>query len=471
MTDRKAINSLRAIPSIDEVLSLKEISTLRSRHPRFPWTRFSRMIVDSVRGDISAENSNGITRPEITSRICKIFLQRFQAVQKGGMKRVLNGTGVILHTNLGRAVLGERARRALEDAMSGYVNLEYDLSRGERGSRTKHLDNLLRLATGSEASMVVNNNAAAVYMVAGAFSPPGRVLISRGELVEIGGSFRLPAILNAAAKKVIEIGTTNRTFIEDYGKQARKNDIILKVHKSNYEISGFAHEASLEEIVELAACKRCISVYDLGSGSLFDFASRGIGNEKSIDEIMDSGVDCVTMSGDKLLGGVQAGIILCKSKIMKKLETNPLRRAVRADKIAIAALEALIAQYLFAEDYEDSIPVLAQALQSLSQLTVRAEAIIRLAGEHGERSCSLAVVDDISAAGGGSFPCEELPGKAVAIICPSENSAVKLEKIMRTHTPPILTRIKGRELRVNLRTILPGQDEELGKCLGSILGK
>jgi L-seryl-tRNA(Ser) seleniumtransferase len=256
MPTARSAEFLRAIPSVDEVLSHPAFVRWREAHPRFPWARLVRTLLEQVRGGEPGSPSEPDRAALIAWTVARAG-QRIERLRFGGQTAVLNGTGVVLHTNLGRAVIGERAAQAALCAMRGYVSLEVDVESGERSHRAETLEELLCLLTGAEAAMVVNNNAAAVYLVASSFSPPGRVIISRGELVEIGGSFRLPEILRDAAGEVIEIGTTNRTYAADYERVARADDVLLKVHKSNYEIAGFAHEASLEEIVAVARARAC----------------------------------------------------------------------------------------------------------------------------------------------------------------------------------------------------------------------
>lgn len=468
--DSEMSDMLRSIPAIDDILHMEEVAGLRAAHPRFPWTRFLRERVEQFRSDVRAgrvADRGHDTRASIIESI----RTEFGSLQRHGISRVINGTGVILHTNLGRAVLGKAVQDDIQRVIDGYVNLEFDLERGERGRRGERMHRLIRLATGAEASLVVNNNAAAVYLIANTYSPPGRVLISRGELVEIGGSFRLPTILGSAAETVVEIGTTNRTYIKDYGKYAGRGDILLKVHRSNYEIEGFAHEATLEEIVGCAHAAGAYAVYDLGSGALFDFDSAGLAGEEHVERVLQTGVDCITMSGDKLMGGVQAGIIVGSEEFISRLKANPLSRALRIDKIGIAAVESLFRLYLFAADPVSGIPVLSQTLGSVRALRSRAEEMVRKLRDRIAEDYTLAVVDDAAAIGGGSFARKEIDSIAVAIGCGSETKAVALARRMRTHPVPLIPRIKGMELRFNLRSIPPHDDSELLVQLETLLRK
>jgi L-seryl-tRNA(Ser) seleniumtransferase len=382
---------------------------------------------------------------------------------------VLNGTGVILHTNLGRAPVGEAAVRAAEQALSGYVSLEVDLESGERARRGDSIEPLFALLCGAEAAMVVNNNAAAVYLVANSFSPPGRIIVSRGELVEIGGSFRLPEILRHAAAEVIEVGTTNRTYATDYERVAKAGDVLMKVHKSNYEIEGFAHEATVSELVEIGKRCDCRVVFDLGSGALFDFAQAGIGHEPVAARIVEKGVDAVTMSGDKLLGAAQAGIIVGTRACIDRLKQNPLRRVVRVDKVAVAVLQSVAREYLFARDVTAAVPVLAQITADVKALEHRANEIADVLRRAGVTNVS--VVSDDAAVGGGSFANTRVPSVALVIVCAGDRDAVVLARRLRLRAQPVFTRVKGCEVRVNLSTIFAQEDATLADGLIDALAR
>jgi L-seryl-tRNA(Ser) seleniumtransferase len=455
------------IPPVDEVLAAPEIADLRARSPRFPWTPCVRDVLAAVRaGRIQVQ---GATRESVKAAAVAGVVERVKTLEAGGQRRVINATGVILHTNLGRSVIGARVRDAATEAMGHYVDLEIDLKTGKRSSRGEVLNELVRLATGAESAMVVNNNAAAVYLVVGSYSPPGRILVSRGELVEIGGSFRLPDILKKAASETIELGTTNRTYIDDYAKHARKGDILMRAHRSNYDIQGFTHDTELADLAALARERECHVVYDLGSGSLFDFAALGLEGEERVDQILSSGVDCVTMSGDKLLGGVQAGIIVGGKKFLDGLRQNPLRRAVRIDKVSIAAMQALMRSYLFADNPAADIPTLALAASSTASLRRRALAIIDGLPAEDREAYRVEVVEDDAALGGGSFAVQSVASVAIALRCASEGSASDLARSMRGGSIPVLSRIKGSEVRLNMKSVMPHEDGDLRRVLAKML--
>jgi L-seryl-tRNA(Ser) seleniumtransferase len=460
--------ALRSIPSVDEILGAPEIVALREAHPHFPWTYFIRGVTSDVRSGKNPPVEGG--RGGVRALIVETVVSRVAELKEAGTRRVINGTGVILNTNLGRAILGGEVVEAVRDAMSHYVNLEIELETGKRSHRGEMLNELLRLLTQAEDAVVVNNNAAAVYLVVNSYSPPGRVVVSRGELVEIGGSFRLPDILAKAAGEVIEIGTTNRTYASDYARVARAGDVLLKVHRSNYDIQGFTHEAEITELVKVGKEKKCHVVCDLGSGCFFDFAAHGIAGEKQVQDVLRTGVDCVTMSGDKLLGGVQTGIIVGRAGFLVKLKDNPLRRALRIDKTTIAALQALVRVYLFHRSPEKDVPILRQSTEAVDRLRERAERIIDGLLPGGRNAFDVQAVDDLAAIGGGSFACQDLPSIALAIRCGSEEDAVSLARRMRMQRIPILSRIKGNEVRLNLRSVLPYEDSDLCGGLNAVLG-
>jgi len=457
---------LRSLPSVDEVLAHAGLADARTRHPHLPWTRLVRAVVEEARA------GSGVGLPEQPDRAALILWtvarvrERCDALRTGGIKPVLNGTGVLLHTNLGRAPVGQAAADAALRALRGYVSLEVDLATGERAKRGTTVEELLCLATGAEAAMVVNNNAAAIYLVANAFSPPGRIIVSRGELVEIGGSFRLPEILRHAADSVVEVGTTNRTYAADYERVARPGDLILKVHKSNYSIEGFAHEASVPELVDVARARSCTLVHDLGSGAFFDYAAHGVGNEPVAAAEVATGVDGITMSGDKLMGGVQAGIVLGTHTLIGRLKGNPLRRAVRVDKVALAALQEVLRGYLFGAGPVAAVPVVARVVGGVEPLRERAKRVVQ-AVRPGARSVTVA--DDEAVVGGGSLSTVTVASVAVVVSCRDDREAVRLARTLRMGSTSVFARVRHHEVRVNMMSILDGEDDELATSLNLAL--
>lgn len=456
---------LRLIPPVDELLADPAVTALRGAHPNFPWTALIREVVLTYReAGVDKED-----RDSVKAELMVAVVRRFKSLRDEGMRPVINGTGVILHTNLGRAIAGDDVVSAVESALRHYENLEVNLATGRRSGRGETLIDLIRFATGAEAAMVVNNNAAAVYLAVNSLSPPGRVLISRSELVEIGGSFRLPDILESAAAEVIEIGTTNRTYADDYAKIAREGDVFLRAHRSNYEIHGFTHEAGLSELVDLAREKKCHVVYDLGSGSFFDFDAAGFPGEERVADVVARGVDGVTMSGDKLLGGVQAGIVVGNRRFIDRLQENPLRRAFRIDKLTTAALQALFRTYLFEREPVKHVPVLSQTMEPLETLRKRADRIAKRIPDTSR--FTVVVEDDLAAIGGGSFATREVESCAIVIRCGTDEKAEALSARMRNRLVPVLARIKGSEVRVNLRAVMAYEDPTLGEALCDALAE
>lgn len=463
MSDRHN-DILRTIPSVDELLSNEALEHVRADHPQVPWTRLVRRVVDDLRA--APPELTEVHRAATTAWIVGEVERRVSELRHGGLRRVLNGTGVVLHTNLGRAVLSEAAADAGREAFLRYVTLEVDVESGRRDRRAQTLDDLILLATGADACMVVNNNAAAVYLVASSVEPPGRVIVSRGELVEIGGSFRLPEILRHAAHEVVEVGTTNRTYADDYRRMARPGDLILKVHKSNYAIEGFAHEATIDELAGVAAEVGCDLAYDLGSGAVFDFAAAGVGEDPGVAAVVARGVDCVTMSGDKLMGGPQAGVIAGRTAFIERLKRNPLRRAVRVDKVTVAVLQQVMREYLFSVDPRAGVPSLERIFTPVETLRARAQAVAEGLGGN----VAVSVVDDDAAVGGGSLTSVRLPSAAVALSCRSEDDATALARRLRLQQTPLFTRIRGGEVRVNMMSIGPDEDADLRRALETALG-
>jgi L-seryl-tRNA(Ser) seleniumtransferase len=463
MNDPNPQNRRRAIPPVDEVLLHPRVAELRARHPRFPWTPLVRAVLDELRTEAPSLPGDD-DRSTLVTRAVDAVSDRIVALRLGGLVRVLNGTGVVLHTNLGRAPVGERTAAAALQSMTRYVGLEVDLATGERSHRGETLTQSLRWLTGAEDVLVVNNNAAAVVLVASSVSP-GRVIVSRGELVEIGGSFRLPEILRHAASEVVEVGTTNRTYAADYESVAHPGDLILKVHKSNYTIEGFAHDATITELVDVA--RRCGArvAFDLGSGAFFDFAGAGVGADPVVPAIVASGVDAVTMSADKLPGGLQAGIIAGKASFVATLKQNPLRRAVRVDKVTVASLQEIVRAYLFDADPREEIPVLAMIEGDPERVRGRAARVAERVSAAAPARWPVSVEPDDSAVGGGSLSNAVIPSFAVTIRCASERAATRLARDLRAQSLPLFGRVRGDEVRVNMNTILPDEDDEVARAL------
>ena len=366
------------------------------------------------------------------------------------LQPVLNATGVILHTNLGRAILSPAARQAVEAAASHYTTLEYDLARGERGQRDVHAESLLRDLTGAEAALVVNNNAAAVLLAVSALASRRRVVVSRSQLIEIGGGFRIPEVLKQSGAKLVEVGTTNRTHRRDFEAALQEGaSLILRAHPSNFKIVGFTHDLGLAELVELGVRFEVPVLDDLGSGALLDTAAFGLGHEPMVQESVQSGASLVAFSGDKLVGGPQAGLLVGRKDLIERLRRHPLARAVRPDKLCLAGLAATLAHYLKGEAVEQ-IPVWRMISAEESTLRSRAQACAQRL--RAEARPSRATV------GGGSLPEETLPSWCVAFPGPSPDA---LAARLRRQTPPVIGRVEEGTFLLDLRTILPEEDDLL----------
>jgi L-seryl-tRNA(Ser) seleniumtransferase len=376
------------------------------------------------------------------------------------LQPVINATGVILHTNLGRAPLSQAAWLAIYQVSPGYSNLEYDLVKGTRGSRSVHAEDLLKRLTGAEAALVVNNNAAAVLLILSALARRRQVVIARTQLIEIGGGFRVPDVMNQSGARLLEIGTTNRVHLSDYESvlQEQNVSLVLRAHRSNFQIIGFTSEPSLTEIVQVSHQAGVPVVDDLGSGTLIDTAQFGLGHEPTVQESLAAGVDLVCFSGDKLLGGPQAGIILGRADLIAKIKKHPLARAIRADKLCLAALSATLLQYLKDEAMSE-IPIWCMIAEPAERIRQRAFRWINILGQ-GE------VIAGQSTVGGGSLPEETLATFLVALDVRSPN---RLLARLRAAQPAIIARLQDDRLVLDPRTVLAEQESTLLESLVNIL--
>jgi L-seryl-tRNA(Ser) seleniumtransferase len=392
------------------------------------------------------------------------IVAEMQATVEFSLRPVINASGVILHTNLGRAPLAREAVEHLVEAATRYSNLEYDLARGERGKRDTHTDRLFTQLLGAERSLVVNNNAAAVFLALNSLAEGYEVLVSRGELIEIGGSFRIPEVCAKSGAVLREVGTTNRTRLGDYAAAINERTrVLMRVHPSNFRIVGFTERPSLGEFVELAHQQGLIALEDLGSGCLVDLSAQGIQDEPPAGESLKAGVDVVTFSGDKLLGGPQAGILVGKREPLEKIRKNPLFRALRVDKLTIAALEATVALYL--REQTQAIPALRMIQLPKDTIVPRAEHLAeRIAACPG---FSVRLEDGESVIGGGSTPGQSLPTTLLAL-AHTRHSAQELESLLRQQSPPVVARVEHDLLLLDLRTVFEDQDEDLARAFEKV---
>ncbi|MDP9245922.1 MAG: L-seryl-tRNA(Sec) selenium transferase, partial [Chloroflexota bacterium] len=404
--------------------------------------------------------ATGILEPAAYARLARDRIAQRDAPT---LRSVINATGVVLHTNLGRAPLSDAALAAIRDA-SGAVTVEYDLERGARGERHGHAARLLADASGAEDAVVVNNGAAAVLLALAAIAGKREVIVARGELVEIGGGFRIPDVLARSGAKLVEVGTTNRTYVRDYANAITdKTGAILRVHASNFAIRGFVAKAASPDLAALARERGVAFIHDLGSGTLLDTAQFGLGREETVPEAIADGADVVTFSGDKLLGGPQAGIAAGRADAIAKLRTHPLMRALRPDKLTIAALVATVAAYRDGTALE-TIPVWRLIAETPARLERRAKVIVaRLEAE----GIAAAAIETTSTVGGGSLPEETQPSRGVALTAASAARAVAA---LRRADPPVIARIVDDRVVLDLRSVLPEQDDALTRAVTSALG-
>lgn len=438
---------LRNLPSVDKLLNTEDADALTNQFGRS-------LVLDAFRSTLDGIRSNFRETQEIPTdgeifEQAKSYLEIWTAPT---LRPVINASGVIVHTNLGRAPLSKAAIQAATDVALGYSNLEYDLDKGRRGSRLTHAEEMLVRLTGAEAALVVNNNASAVLLSLTALSKRRRVLISRTQLVEIGGGFRIPDVMVQSGAKLVEIGTTNRVHLRDYEQAIDEQPIklVMRAHRSNFAIVGFHTEPEMNEIAEVAHAAGLPVVDDLGSGTLIDTAPFGLGHEPTVQESLEAGADLVTFSGDKLLGGPQAGIIVGRKDLVDKLKKHPLARAIRADKLALAALSATLLHYI-KNDALREIPVWQMIAASEKELQNRVLRWIAALG-FGE------ALQGESAVGGGSLPGQVLPTILLAL---PNISPTKFLAQLRDSNPPVVARIQDDRVVLDPRTILPEQDEFL----------
>lgn len=440
---------LQKIPSVDRLLKTQRLQKLVEIYSRERILTTLRNLMDDLRDEVKRGETVDLSEDNISC----LVEEKIAHEDRPSLRNVINATGTLIHTNLGRAVLPQEAIEAITACADAPVNLEYNLITGKRGARDSHLEQLICRLTGAEAATVVNNNAAAVLLTLNTLAKRKEVIVSRGELVEIGGAFRIPEIMKVSGCKLIEVGTTNRTRISDYDAAiSARTALFLKVHTSNYRIVGFSESAGIEALAALGRDRSVAVVEDLGSGALIDLSVYGLPKEPVVREQLEKGAHIVTFSGDKLLGGPQAGIIAGKADLIGRINKNPLKRALRVDKITIAALEALFRLYLNKETLQKRLPTLRYMSRSLSELEdIAKDAAGRLAEFFGGEAC-IEIADGVSETGSGSLPGEELATRIIAIehrkISPS-----RLAELFRKSNPPIIGRIKDDRFILDVRCI------------------
>jgi L-seryl-tRNA(Ser) seleniumtransferase len=445
---------------VEEILAKPEVSGLLKIYPRTVVIEAIRSGLQRLREEILSKKDPSEIEDAIFTieHLHSLFQKEIHLMTKPRLRRVVNATGVVIHTNLGRSPLHPAAIEHLIDVSKNYSNLEYDLDLGERGNRYAHVEEILCHLSGAESALVVNNNAGAVLLALNTLAEGKEVIVSRGELVEIGGAFRIPDVMKRSGALLREVGTTNRTHLSDYqnaiGPQAA---LLLKVHTSNFRVLGFASEVSLQDLVQLGKQYELPVVDDLGSGCFIDLTQYGLEREPTVQETIKTGVDAVTFSGDKLLGGPQAGILLGTKRVLDLFKVNPLTRALRIDKLTLAALESTLLLYHDEKRAMEEIPTLRMLSLDTSGLKKRGRRLMkRLSGMMNEKM-TFTLKEDVSQVGGGALPLQELPTIVVAIK-PHDISVNSLEENLRKEEPPIISRISKEELILDMRTVF---DEEI----------
>jgi len=450
---------LRALPGVDRLIELAAADTDLAAAPRETVARCARQVVEGLRRSILAEDSSAIARADLaTERVFDALRQTVGTHLAPRLVHCINATGVVVHTNLGRSLLAPEALENVVHIGGHYSNLEFDLRRGRRGSRYSAVEDLICEISGAEAAMVVNNNAGAVLLCLETVARGREVIVSRGELVEIGGAFRIPDVMTKSGAVLREVGTTNRTHLKDYrGAIGDDTAMLLKVHASNYAVVGFTAEVSLADLVALGRETKLPVMQDLGSGTFIDFSRYGLAPEPTVQASVQAGVDLVTFSGDKLLGGPQAGIILGRGEMVDRIKQNPLTRALRIDKLTLASLESTLRLYRDPRKAVACIPTLKMLTRPYEDIHLAARSLAEKLQSLENHRLRIDLLDRPSRAGGGSLPLLDLPSRCVAVRI-AGLSAARIESRLRSSRPPVIGRIEDNLFLMDMRTV---QDEEL----------
>jgi L-seryl-tRNA(Ser) seleniumtransferase len=444
---------LKKIPAVDRLLLNPKMSEASSIFPRALILKAVNQVLDELRTRIQkgedVEDQSELSIDTLSNRI----VSRLELISRPSLRPVINATGVVIHTNLGRSILPEKVLRKFRSLAGGYSNLEYNLDQGARGSRYSHVEGILKELTSAEAAMVVNNNAAAVLIALETLAKGREVVVSRGQLVEIGGSFRIPDVMRKSGAKMVEIGTTNKTHLRDYEQViGPETALLLKVHTSNFQIVGFTDEVSVSELSPLGRQYGIPVMEDLGSGCLVDFSEYGLIKEPTVHDVLAHGADLVTFSGDKLLGGPQAGIILGRKDLVDAIKRNQLCRALRIDKLTLLALEETLRLYRDERIAVKEIPTLKMICQSHSSLEKKAGRLLKLVGELKTENFSIELSEGNSKVGGGALPLLELSSCLLCLV-PGKLSTQFMERWLRALDPPVITRLEKERVLLDVRTI------------------
>lgn len=466
MNGKEKQNFLRHIPAVSAIIENKRVKELIEKYSHNLVVESASDVTGLLREKILSTGEKELDKINLSlEKVIAMLEENIQAKVSPNLCKVINATGIVLHTNLGRALLAETAVSAVANIAGSYNNLELDLSTGERGSRYVHVEGLLSKITGAEGAMVVNNNAAAVLLVLNTFAKDKEVIVSRGQLVEIGGSFRVPDVMTASGARLVEVGTTNKTHLRDFENAINEETaMILKVHTSNYKVVGFTAEVGNEEMVKLGTERGIPVVEDLGSGVLINLKNYCLQEEPTVQDAIKAGVDVVTFSGDKLFGGPQAGIIVGRREYIEKMKKNPLTRAFRVDKLTFAALEATLKLYIDPEQAVKDIPTLQMLTVSIDQLEKKARRLVRSLKQKLADKAQINLDKGYSQVGGGAMPTEDIPSILVTIQ-PIKNSVTHLEEKLRLGEIPVLARIQKDQLLIDVRTV---KDEEIALLVKAI---
>lgn len=474
MNKKKSVKEspLRQIPSVDKLISAKGAEALIEDYGRDIVVEAARTVLKELRLKMKRKKESPTQKRELTQEaILRRIKEHLQEKMSPSLTKAVNATGVILHTGLGRAVLPREAQSGVKNVMEGYCTLATDIKTGQRGHRDIHLNDLLCELTGAEAANVVNNNAAATMLILNTLAKGKEVIVSRGQLVEIGGSFRLPEVMEASGAVLKEVGTTNKTHLRDYtAAVSEETGAIMRVHHSNYRILGFTEEPAVEELAELARKHNIPFIDDLGSGALVDLKDFGIETEPLVQRSIKAGVDVACFSGDKLIGGPQAGIIVGKASIIQRIRKNPLSRALRVGKLTIAGMEATLRLFLSREKLHESHPVYRMFSLSLKEVEKRAQKVAKELRAQISAKVEITVIDGGSQVGSGSVPVETIPTKLLRIK-PASGSAENLARKLRLYKSPVFTRIQKDSVLFDFRTIQEDEDSLVSEALLGLLKK
>ncbi len=460
---------LRSIPSVNELLASPDISKFTGRYPRLLVVETIRTVLENIRQSLTNKKECAEAQAiDLSPQRLYHLVQESLRQKFCGIEHAINATGIILHTGLGRAPLADEAARQIQNVLKGFCTLEIEKLNGRRGIRYQSIEQLVGMITGAESALVVNNNAAAVLLALDTLARGKEAIISRSQLVEIGGSFRMPDVMARSGALLVEVGTTNKTYLTDYSNAiTERTGLLLKVHQSNFKIVGFTETVGLKDLVSLGKERNIPVVYDLGSGALIDPERFGLPHEPTVQESIKAGVDIVTFSTDKLLGGPQGGIIAGKKKWVDLLKKNPLTRALRVGKLTIAALEATLRLYLDEELAVKKNPVLAMMFAPFEIIEERCKKLISKITPEAKALMNISTVEGLSEMGGGSLPGEGIPTKRISLL-PERINADELATRLRGNTPPIFARIEQDRVLLDMRTVYDNEVDTIAVALENI---